>query len=412
MRMPWSRRAVSAAVVETSASYLIDAGEIRSLANPDEQLRALFGGWSADGIPARTEAALHFSASAACIRLISTLIAEAPAHVYRRDADGSRVRERAHPAETLLNAFSSPWQASTEFVREMTKTALLDGDAFARVVRVRGEPRELHQLFGVSVRRDDISGEPTYQVQRRGGGTETLNFRDVLHLRSPSGDAPAKQAARAIELGLQLERSALALFKNGGRPSGILTFSTRIEPAAATEIRNRWQDDIAGSGAGKVAVLGHGATFTPLDQKSTDSEHLENRRHQVLEVARFFGLSPTLLAELADASLNNSEALSRQTLSYAIGPWLTSWVAAITRALIDEADRADLYCEHETAGLLSADAKSTAEALKLLVAGPIATPNDARAKLNMPSLPDGDRLYPVQGASAPASVPSKEIPDA
>src|SRR5690606_21590652 len=97
----------------------------------------------ADGLPLGERArALSYSASAACLRRISTLCAAAPLHAYSVAADGDRSRLRDHPAEKMLNGFANPWQASPDFIRELTLEALFEGDAFARVVRVRGDARE------------------------------------------------------------------------------------------------------------------------------------------------------------------------------------------------------------------------------------------------------------------------------
>ena len=403
----WERKPAMAAVREESRLYAIAAGQVRAISDVSN-LNDLLSGYREDGVPVGSEAALSYSASAACIRLIATLCAAVPLHIYRRAGEDSRERVRDHVGERLLNGFAAPWQPSDEFVREMTRTALMSekGEAFAKVVRVRGEAKELHQISAaVEVNRD--TGEPRYRVTRANGLHEVLRYTDVLHLKSPTGSGPAHKAADAIKLGLLLEKSARDLFRNGGRPSALLVLKGSVPAEMAREVRDRW-DELANDEekAGGPAVLGHDVKYIPLTLTSTDAEHLQNRRLQVLEVARHFGVSPTLLAELADASLNNSEALGRQFATYTLSPWLDAWSGAVTRALIAPEDRATTYAEHETAALQAADFKATAEALKLLVAGPILTANDARGRLNMPDTDGGNELYPVQGAALTVTAPN------
>lgn len=387
-----------------ASHYLIANGQIRSLSDPENWLLELFGaGVSASGLPTGRTAALKYSASAAAIRLISTACAECPIQVYRTSG-GNRERDASHPIETLLNSFANPWTASPDFIRELTQRALLDGDAYARVIRIRsGKPVELHPLIGkVSVVVDEWTGEPRYTVSTESAGTVELGFRDVLHLKSPSGAAPAKQAATAIETGLLLERATAELFRGGGAPSGILTVTGALTAKAAQEVLASWKEQRLANPSG-AAVLGSDAKWQPISFSSVDLETLELRRHQILDVLRFFGISPTLAGELADASLNNSEALGRQFLSFTLGPWLTAWISALSRTLIDPKDRGAVYAEAETSQITSGDFKSFAEGLKALVNGPVMTANDARERLSLPRTPGGENLYPVQGAAPNAN---------
>jgi HK97 family phage portal protein len=403
---PFSSRRAETRAVETSHVYLVSGGEVRSLSDPSIELLQLFGAWSPEGIPATATArAMTYPASAACVRLISSLIAECPVHAFQRTDDGGRERVRGHVVETLLNSTASPWCESTEFLREMTVTALHNGHAYARVVRTGRDrmARELHPLASVTVERDDATGAPSYLIPRKGGGQERLGFRDVIHLKSPTGGAPTQQVARAIELGLQLELATLNLFRNGGRPSGLLSFKTKVDPVTATAARDQWLSDVK---EGLPAVLGNDCQFTPIAFSSTDSQTIDNRRLQVLEVARGYGVSPTLLAELEDASLNNSEALGRQFVSYTLAPWLTAWVAAVSRCLLSEAERASTYVEFETAGLVSADLKARFEALRQAVGGPWLAPDEARALENRPAIEGGAKLNLPQGAPAPTAKES------
>lgn len=382
------------------AHYLIAHGQIRSLADPENWLLELFGvGVSASGLSTGSTAAMKYSASAAAIRLISTACAECPIQVFRA-SDGNRQRDNSHPIEVLLNSFANPWTASPEFIRSMTERALLEGSAYARVIRLRsGKPVELHPLVGkVAVVIDEWTGEPTYEVSTENSGQVKLGFRDVLHLKSPTGAAPAKQAATAIETGLLLERATAELFRSGGAPSGILTVTGALTAKAAQDVLAAWKEQRLANPSG-AAVLGSDAKWQPISFSSVDLETLELRRHQILDVLRFFGISPTLAGELADASLNNSEALGRQFLSFTLGPWLTAWISAISRTLIDPRDRGAVYAEAETSQITSGDFKSFAEGLKALVAGPVMTANDARERLSLPKTPEGDKLYPVQGAA-------------
>lgn len=387
---------------DLASHFLFAGGKVRSLADPEDWLKELFGIFG--GVEGVTDAAMEYSASSASIRLISGSVAECPVHCFRRGADGNRERLRDHPIEVLLNGYASPWQLSPDFMRKMTKRALRNQHgAFARVVRVRGKAVELHMFTGgVSVEVDQATAEPRYKVSLPNGGEEILTYRDVLHLESPTGTAPAYQARKAIQLGLLIENAMSKLFENGGQPIGILSVKQSMTTKAAQEVLEGWKAQRAANPGG-VAVLGNDVTWTPLSMSSVDTQTAELRKQQVIDVLRFFGVSPTKAGQLEDASLNNAESLGRQFLTDCLAPWLTSWVCAISRSLIDPKDRPTVYAEFETAAAVSGDFKATAEGLKNLVGGPLLTPNDGRSRLNLPKVDGGDSLYPVQGASPNAN---------
>jgi len=399
---PFSRSAGAAA-----QSWVVANGQVRSITTGDDWLDVIGVGTGADGLPHGDKArALAFPASAACLRLISNLVASVPVHVYSGAGTGNRKRVADHPAERLLNDFAQPWQPSSEFLRLMTLNAMYDGQAFAKVIRVRGQSRELAILpTGVSVELDPATSEPAYLVTRPTGQPERIRWRDMIHLSSPTGGAPIKQAAGAIELGLQLEQSALRLFRNGGRPAGILTINGHVDKKTAAEVRKAWQEDKDIPGG--MPVLGADVKFTPMTMLSTDAEHIANRQQQVLEVSRVFGVPPTLLSHLQDATLANVEHLFRQLLTTCIDPWLDAWRGALTRCLLTDAERlSGVYLEHRTEDLTSADMKTTAEAFEKEVGGPVVTPNEARRAKNLPPVDGGDKLYPPRGAAAPAATPT------
>jgi HK97 family phage portal protein len=410
MRLPWQKAATVPAVRETSHVWMLQGGEVRSLgsiADPTAELLALFGSPTQNGVVTGSRAALTCSASYAAIRLISDLCGELPVHVMRRGAGGNRERLRDHPADVLMNQFSNPWTSGAELRREITGTALLEGRGLAKVIRNRrGEARELHQI-SASVEIDSATQEPLYRVSNaKGGGTETLRWADVLDVRALGAEAPAKLGAEAIHMALLLERYGKQFFANHGRPSGLLIFKAKVDADTAREVREGWDDITLGDNSGGPAVLGHGVSYVPLSFTSTDSQYIENRKHQTLEILRFFGLPPTLAGELQDASLNNSENMRRDFLTLALSPWLSRWVEALSRCLLTPRERADTYLRFETKALTAADLKATMESFRQAVGGPIMSPNDARDRLDMPHVAGGDALYPPQGTNAPAAPAS------
>lgn len=388
----------------------LQADEARSLASPQDWLIELFGALpTAAGISVTPSRALECSAAYACARLICDLVSDLPMHLFQR-AEGGRERQRDHFADRSMNGFASPWLAGSELRREMTLQALQHGRAYARIVRVRRDPRELHILPSDAVTRtvDERTQEPLYSVTRADGGREELSFTDVLEVSALGGFAPVKLAREAIGLALLLEEHGARLFANGGRPSGLISLKGSVNPTTAAAVREAWQKAQAGDNRGKTAVLGGDADYRPLDFSSTDSEYLANRRFQVAEICRFFGINPILAGDLSAASFANSEEAGRQLLTFTLAPWLTAWQVAIARSLLtDDERRAGFYPEFQTAALTKADIQRRFAAFRQAIGGPWMTPAEGRAAENLPALDGADQLYPPQGTN-PGGAPNGE----
>ncbi|RWD14180.1 MAG: phage portal protein [Mesorhizobium sp.] len=409
--MKWfgkSKAAEVRAIEPETHVFIIGPEGARSLSSPSDELLKLFGVQpTAAGIQVGTRTPLKCSTSFACIRLISELMGELPVHVYKRGKDDSRDRVRDHPIERLLNGFANPWTPGPQFRREVTLAALLEGRGLAKVIRVRKEIRELQPLCGVTIKADEYTGEPKYVTPKKGGGNDDLSWHDVLDVTALGGEAPSKLAREAIALSLILESHGARFFKNGGRPSGILSFKTALGPGVAKEIADAWHEETDGGKRGGIVPLGSDVTYTPIDFKSTDSQFLENRKYQGTEIGRFYGVPPTLLGMLEGATFTNSETLGSQFLAFVQNPWITAWLGAITRSMMTEEERRNHYAEFETKALVKADLKARFEAYARAVGGPFLLPNEARAAENLPATEGGNKLNLPQGAPAPAT-PTEE----
>ncbi len=362
---------------------------------------------TASGIQVTPQVALRCSAANGCIRLISSVLGDLPVHAMQRQEDGGRERLRDHPADRLLNDFAAPWLHGRELRREVTLAALLHGRGYALAVRAGGEIRELHMLpsHAVTVDVDEWTGEPTYKVALKAGGTREVSWRDMVDVKALGGQSPTMLAREAIGLALELEKHGSKLWANGGRPSGVLKFAKQMSDAALERVRAAWQSAHGGDNSGRTAILEGGAEFDPIALTSTDSQYLENRRHQVTEIARFYGISPIMLGVLEGSTFNNSEAAGRQLLTYCVQGWLTAWANALSRVLLTEDERASgIYLTFKTEAITAADIKSLYESLRQAVGGPIMTPADARNALDLPFLQGSENLYPPQGTNAPAQA--------
>lgn len=386
--------------------------ETKGLAYPDPALLALFGiQESASGIAISAEAALRVPAVGSAIRVISEAVAGLELTGRRRQG-AELVNAPGLPGLNLIWGAANDWTSGFELVRDLVVDALSDDrGGLARVVRdFAGVPREIIRYRpGLwSIEYDQQTGEPTYRL-----GNDLQSADDVIHVRAPFGRAPLSLYREAIAVAMVLEQHAAALFSRGARPAGALMFPKGMGEQAVKNSRDAWKAAQGGVGnAGATPVLFDGAEFKPFTFASTDAQFLENRKFQILEVARAFRVPPSMLFELDRATWGNTEQMAVEFLRYCLEPWLKVVEAALTRGLVPASDRrngAGLMFDRDD--LSAVDLATRATTVNSLRASKTLTQNEGRAWLGLAPVEGGDvfenpniQTDPAGGDDTPPAV--------
>lgn len=365
--------------------------EAKGLASADAELWGLFGVEPAPvGVPTITAAdALKVPAVGAAIRLIAEAVATLDVHVVRKGEDGFEAPVD-HPVLPFLAREANDWTGGFEMIRDLVIDALTDDvGGIAHVICARGEVREIvrYRPGVVSVEFDTVTGEPSFKVD----GDERP-ASDFIHLRSPFGRSPLSLYREAIATARALDHHAARFFGNGARPTGALTFARGMPEDAVKKIRAAWAAAHERGAGGTTAMLYDGAEFQPLTFSSTDAEFTENRRHQIIEVARAFRVPPPMIAALERATWANGEQQGREFLSYCLEPWLRATEGALSRALLTRQERVTLAIRFDRDDLTRADLATRATVINSLIAARVLNPNEARSWLGMAPYEGGDQF--------------------
>src|SRR5690606_8630889 len=226
--------------------------------------------------------------------------------------------------------------------------------------------------------------------------------------------APAQAGRKAIGLAMTLERHGEQFFASGARPSGIISNEKPAgSEAGAKTVGNilkqwrAWQE----SASGDPLILDGGWKYDQPAMTSTDAQFIESRLEQINELARIFGVPPSMLYQLDRATWGNAEQMAASFLQLCLRPWLDRWQDAYATVLLSEAEQDSHYFEFVIDDLQRADAAGRAEIFGKLVAMRAMTPNEVRAAMNLPAMPGGDELAnPYTSTDSPrkteASSPS------
>lgn len=354
----------------------------------DPEALSLFGGWpTGTGGYLGESKAMRNTTVRACVVALTNTLSILPRHVFERQDDGGRERASEHPAERIIAGYAAPWLPFSEFVREATYRALFDGVAYASVVRVRGEPRELIPIpfSAVTRKTNDLTGEPSYVVKMSDGRDQVLPWQDVFELRMLNGRSPIRDASKAISIANQLEDHVEKLFSNSARPSGYIKLKGKLGTDSAKRLKASFESSFGGSNQGRTAVFEEDTSYETVGMTSVDSEHLANRRFQVAEICRAMGVPAVLVNDLERAVWKNIEELGQQFLTYVILPMTQIWQDALTRVLITTEDRAKNYIEFSTDSLVRADLAARMQAYALAITNGVLSRNEARAKESLPA---------------------------
>lgn len=326
-----------------------------------------------------------------------------PLNLMRRDDDGSVSKASDHPAHKLLrprgkpNGFQDPFQFKTY----MQGRALLGGDAFAYIVPgVRG-PSALIPMdpARVTMKLSDAF-ELQYEWQPKTGPKKVLNYKEVLHIRSPwtsdgfSGEGLIKLLGEALGMAEVADEAAARLFVNGAYVGGVLKHPKTISVEAAMRLRDQFEERNVGSeNAGRWLVLEEGLEAQPFGMTGQDAQGLENRRYQAEEVSRGTGVPRPLLMFDETSWGSGIEQLGLFFITYCLSGWFTAWEEALARVLLSDADRETHFFKFNEAALLRGSLKDQAEFLAKALGGPGAggymLPDEARDKFDMNPLENG-----------------------
>lgn len=371
--------------------------EQKSIPLSDPSIAEIFGATpTLSGAVVNSITANHVPAVLHAVRLIAETVGSLPCKLYADDGD-SKEAAKDHSAFRLVHGRANPWTSAGQLRVDLTADALLHGAGHAQIVRASDDrPLELHRLApGTVQRRTEDDGEPYYLVNVKGRKQVRLSYRDVLYIPAFGGFAPVHAGKKAIGLAMVLERHAEQFFASGARPSGIISNEKPAgnESGAKTiaNILKAWRAWQANA-SGDPLILDAGWKYDQPTMTSTDAQFLENRVEQINEIARIFGVPPTMLYQLDRGTWGNAEQMAASFLQLCLRPWLDRWQDAYATVLLTEDEQDDFYFEFVIDDLQRADAAGRAEIFGKLVAMRAMTPNEVRAAMNLPAIEGGDEL--------------------
>ena len=345
-----------------------------------------------------------------CVSLIAQCIGMLPLNLMHAGDERQAATER--PLFRLLKRQPNKFQTAYQFKTLMQSWVLQRGNAYARIIRARGEVVALVPMRPdrVEVKQRDSDWSVYYRYIREDGGLVELPSSEVLHLLDFTDDgitgiSRVDLAKRALGIAFDAEDAASRIFSEGVMAGGYLSTERTLSDEAFARLQESVEKRYSGKeNAGRFMVLEEGLKAEKWGNTAADAQHIENRNHQIEEVARMFGV-PRPLLMMDDTSWGSGiNELGVFFLKYGLLPHFTMWEQALSRSLLSEAEQESLMFKFNAGALLRGSLKDQAEFFAKALGsgghGAWMTQNEVRNVSDLPRSPDemADSLrQPQQG---------------
>jgi HK97 family phage portal protein len=354
------------------------------------------------------------------VSFLSRNIAQLGLHLYRRVSDVDRERVTDHPVAELLNrpnAYTTQYRLIEALVADC---AVFDN---AYLLKVKPKSDSSAGLIRVDPASVEIKGDTPFVAERYKIGKTEFKPEDIIHFRGYSpidarqGVSPMETLRVLLSEDYQASKYREQLWRNGARTAGYLE-----RPAGAPQwtaegkekFRRSWQNQYTGEGTrpGGTPILEDGMRYVPAATSARDAQYVESRKLTREEVTAAYHIPPTMVGLLDHATYSNVSQQHKMLYQDTLGPWLNMIQQDLALQLLpDFGDTEGLYLEFNVAEKLRGSFEEQSTQLQTAVGGPYMTRNEARARLNLPQIDDGDELIvPLNVLTGGQASPTDSAP--
>jgi len=342
---------------------------------------------------------LGLSAVWACVNLLAGTQASLPLMVYRTDRSGARTTASDHPLYRILHDSPNSLQTALDFWEFMCASLELWGNAYARKVVADGRIVALLPIMpDLPMVEAGRSGLLRYRWTEDGVNYEETSDT-VLHIRGFGGNPLGGMStlafgARAFGLAIAVDQAAGSMFRNGLRPSVVVSFQDFLTQEQRDQIEEGLTKKFSGAmNAGRPFVAEGGSDLKVLSINPEDAQMLESRGFSVEEVCRFFGVPPFMVGH-TEKTTSWGTGLAEQVLAFqkfTLRRRTKRIEQALEKQLLNSQDRAEgIVIEFNMEGLLRGSSSERASFYQSGLTNGWMTINQVRALENMPPVAGGD----------------------
>lgn len=355
----------------------------------------------------------------ACLKVLSEAVGKLPLKLLKYNDNDGIDTARKHPLYRIVHDRPNPYMTSTHFWSTVEYNRNHYGNAYVWI-KDAGNKMTLWILPSneVEVWYDDAKAlaeiPDIYYIYSAGGKQYSFSSEEILHFKGSNtfdgitGIAVRDQLKQTVGGNRKAQKLVNKMYDTGFTGKAVLQYTGSLNEqnlrTFTAGIQKYMNGELSDKGIDNIVPLPFGSTLQPLNLKLSDNQFLEVKQYTALQIASAFGIKPYQIGDYTKSSYASAEA---QQLSFYIDTLLyivKQYEEEITFKLLSDEERADgLHFKFNIDVILRADFATKINTLSTATNSFLMTPNEARRKLDLPSVPGGDALL-GNGASIPVEL--------
>lgn len=359
------------------------------------------------------DTALQLSGVWSCVKLISETVASLPLTIYKNTPEGRKEADLL-PLSILFNGKVNRYQNKVEFFETVLLNLIMHGNAYCVIQKVGNRIVGLLPIMSAQVVTTLLDDGTVVHEYYYDGGVKVYASESIWHLKLMGngvvGLSPLAYQRNTLGIAQAAETSVTKIYRNGAKPSGVLSIDRVLTTAQRDAIRANF-NTLVSTNDERLLVLEGGMKFDAISLSPQDIELLASRQFQLSEICRWYGVPSVMVNDTSSTTVWGSgiEQIVSGFYKVTLRPILEKIEASIVTTLIGDVT-GKYEAEFNFEGLLRADQKSRFDGYRVGIQGGILTPNEARIMEGLPVMDGGDELF-MQSATLPISKLGLNIPN-
>lgn len=339
-----------------------------------------------------------------CVDFLARNIAQLGLHVFERVGETDRKRLRDHPLARVIETPLPPDYKVTRY--RLIECLVADLGVYFNAFWLKVKAGSSMGLLRIPP--PDVTAKggivPTAYTVTVGGIAREVGPSEIVHIRGYNpeeaiwGLSPLETLRRVLAEEQAAGEYRGNFWNNAARMHGIIERPEAAPPwsdVARERFRAQFEELYAGpENSGKTAILEEGMSWKQMTFSAQESEYLLGRKLTREECARAYHIPLPMVGILDNATFSNIREQHKNLYQDCLGPWLSMIEQEIMLQLLPDCPPTEgVYCEFNIQEKLSGSFEEQTTSLQAAVGRPWMTANEARAKMNLPSLEgDADEL--------------------
>ena len=328
--------------------------------------------------------AMRLSTAYACTNLLSNSVALLPIKIVKY-VEGRKVEVQDHPLQKILNLTPNNRYNKFNFMKLLIESVILNGNGYIYINRDdRLNVKSLDIIdpsYVTPLPQED--GSVKYLVS---GMKSAVDAGNMIHIFSHcdemmNGISVIKYADMALNGAWNKEKHSDNFFKGGAGLMGVLKASAPLTDAQKSQIAQSWERSISKTASGGVAILPQGLDFQSISVSPEDQQLLEARQYDVVQICRFFNVSPLKVFDYTHMSYSSLEQVSLSYLQDSVLPYTQLIEDELNKKLFKPSEVGVYGVDFDYTEIIQADKKSEADYYRQLLVNGIMSINEVRNKL-------------------------------